>query len=145
TADVPGDTGLVDVFTALFPCGSVTGAPKIAAMGVIAELEREPRGVYCGAIGVLAPPGAGPRAEFSVPIRTAVLDPIAGTFVYGAGGGITWSSDPAAEDDEVRAKARILTRTRRDLCVISTLRNGPSGPVNVVDHLDRIEASAAWF
>ncbi|HWL45072.1 MAG TPA: aminodeoxychorismate synthase component I [Ilumatobacter sp.] len=145
SADVPDGTDLVDVMTALFPCGSVTGAPKIAAMSVIAELECEPRGVYCGAIGVLAPPGKGPLAEFSVPIRTAVIDPATGTFEYGAGGGITWSSDPAAEDDEVRAKARILTRSRRDLCVISTLRHEPAGLVNLRAHLDRMEASAGWF
>ena len=61
-------TGLVDVFRALFPCGSVTGAPKVRTMELIAELEDAPRGVYCGAVGYLAPPGSGlPRARFNVP------------------------------------------------------------------------------
>ncbi len=145
TAQARDDVDLVDVFRATFPCGSVTGAPKIAAMSIIAQLEREPRGLYCGAIGCLAPPGAGPRAVFSVPIRTAVLDPVASTFVYGAGGGITWSSDPAAEDDEVRAKARILTRSQRPFRLLETMRHDASGVGNLADHLDRMEAAARWF
>jgi para-aminobenzoate synthetase/4-amino-4-deoxychorismate lyase len=101
--------------------------------------------VYCGAIGVLAPPGHGPRAVFSVPIRTAVLDPVGRTYEYGAGGAITWSSDPAAEDAELRAKARILTRSHRALSVLETLRNESDGLANVTAHLDRMEASARWF
>jgi para-aminobenzoate synthetase/4-amino-4-deoxychorismate lyase len=144
-ADVDDDVELSDVLTALFPCGSVTGAPKIAAMDIIADLESDPRGVYCGAIGVLAPPGHGPRAVFSVPIRTAVLDPVGRTYEYGAGGAITWSSDPAAEDAELRAKARILTRSHRALSVLETLRNESDGLANVTAHLDRMEASARWF
>lgn len=145
TARVPETTGLVDVLTALFPCGSVTGAPKISAMSTIAEIEANPRGVYCGTIGVLAPGGQHTRAVFSVPIRTAVVDPASGTFEYGAGGGITWSSDPAAEDDEVRAKARILTRSHRHLELLETLRLDPNGLHNVTAHLDRMQASADWF
>jgi para-aminobenzoate synthetase/4-amino-4-deoxychorismate lyase len=144
-ADVDDDVELSDVLTALFPCGSVTGAPKIAAMDIIADLESDPRGVYCGAIGVLAPPGHEPRAVFSVPIRTAVLDPVGRTYEYGAGGAITWSSDPAAEDAELRAKARILTRSHRALSVLETLRNESDGLANVTAHLDRMEASARWF
>jgi para-aminobenzoate synthetase / 4-amino-4-deoxychorismate lyase len=70
----PG-TSLVDVFAATFPCGSITGAPKASAMSIIADLEGRSRGVYCGAIGVLAPPGYGARATFSVAIRTAVIEP----------------------------------------------------------------------
>lgn len=146
TAVVPDELALVDVFAALFPCGSVTGAPKLAAMDVIAELEADPRGVYCGAIGVLAPPGAGPRAVCSVPIRTAVLDPERATFEYGAGGGVTWSSDPDAEDAEVVAKARVLTRSHRPLELLETLRAEPGdGVLHVAEHLDRMEASAGWF
>ncbi len=91
-ADIESEISVVDVLAAVFPCGSVTGAPKLAAMEVIADLEAEPRGVYCGAIGYLSPPGRGPRAVFSVPIRTAVIDPVTHTYVYGVGGGITWSS-----------------------------------------------------
>jgi para-aminobenzoate synthetase/4-amino-4-deoxychorismate lyase len=110
TARVRPGIGLVDVFRALFPCGSVTGAPKAASMRVIRDLEAGPRGVYCGAIGLVAPRDAPVRARFSVAIRTAVVDRTAGTAVYGAGGGITWDSDPAAEWAELLAKAAVLGR-----------------------------------
>jgi para-aminobenzoate synthetase/4-amino-4-deoxychorismate lyase len=108
TARTRPDVGLVDVFRALFPCGSVTGAPKRASMQLIRDLEGGPRGVYCGAIGLVAPPGAPFRARFSVAIRTVVVDRSAGTAVYGAGGAITWGSDAAAERAELLAKAAIL-------------------------------------
>jgi para-aminobenzoate synthetase/4-amino-4-deoxychorismate lyase len=103
----PG-TGLLDLFRALFPCGSVTGAPKRRTMQLIAELEPTPRGVYCGAVGLVAPPSAGVRARFGVAIRTAVVDRTTGTAVYGAGGGITWGSEAAAERAELLAKAAVL-------------------------------------
>ena len=98
--------GLVDVFRALFPSGSVTGAPKRRTMEIIRDLEPGPRGVYCGAVGVVAPPGGTTR--FNVPIRTLLVDRQAGTGSYGAGGGITWASEADAEYDELLAKARIL-------------------------------------
>ena len=116
TARTPADVGLVDVFRALFPCGSVTGAPKRASMQLIRDLEAGPRGVYCGAIGLVAPPGAPFRARFSVAIRTVVADRETGAAVYGAGGAITWGSDAAAERAELLTKAAILrgARARRD-------------------------------
>ncbi len=144
-AHLPPTATLTSVLRALFPCGSVTGAPKIAAMDVIAELEAEPRGVYCGAIGLLCPDGHGPRAVCSVPIRTAVLDPSTATFEYGAGAGITWSSDPEAEDAEVRDKARILTRSHRELSLLETLRLDEDGLHHLDLHLERLAASAHWF
>ena len=103
----PGTT-LVDVLRALFPSGSVTGAPKLRTMALVRELEPTPRGVYCGAIGLAGPPGSGVRARFSVPIRTAVVHRATGEAVYGAGGGIVWDSDPAAERAELLAKAAVL-------------------------------------
>ena len=112
TARTRADVGLVDVFRALFPCGSVTGAPKRASMQIVCELEPAPRGVYCGAIGLVAPPGGPFRARFGVAIRTAVVDRERRTAVYGAGGGITWGSDPAAERAELLAKAAILRGAR---------------------------------
>ncbi|CAA9235867.1 MAG: Para-aminobenzoate synthase, aminase component / Aminodeoxychorismate lyase [uncultured Blastococcus sp.] len=108
TARTRDDVGLVDVFRALFPCGSVTGAPKASTMRLIRDLEQSPRGVYCGAIGLVAPPGSPFRARFNVAIRTAVLDRTSGAAVYGAGGGITWDSDPVAERAELLAKAAVL-------------------------------------
>ncbi|HEY3339612.1 MAG TPA: bifunctional anthranilate synthase component I family protein/class IV aminotransferase [Propionicimonas sp.] len=98
----PG-TGLVDAFAALFPCGSVTGAPKLAAMAVIAELEDDPRAWYCGAFGVIRPGGT---ATFNVPIRTVVLGER--QLTCGIGSGIVADSDAAAEVAEWRAKARFL-------------------------------------
>jgi len=109
TARIRDGIGLTDVFRALFPCGSVTGAPKAATMRLIRDLENGPRGIYCGAIGYLAPPPARVRARFSVAIRTALIDRATHTAVYGAGGGITWDSRPAAERAELLAKARILS------------------------------------
>lgn len=144
-ADVPAGIDLVSVLAALFPCGSVTGAPKIAAMGIIDELEGGPRGVYCGAIGVLAPAGQGDRAVFSVPIRTAVVDPVRSTFEYGAGGGITWWSTRSAEDDEVSTKAAVLRNARADLCLLETMRLDERGVRNAGAHLDRLARSAAWL
>jgi len=104
TARLSPDVALTDVFRALFPCGSVTGAPKGRTMAIIGELEPEPRGVYCGAIGFI---GRG-RARFSVAIRTACVDRDTGTATYGAGGGITWGSEAAAEYAELLAKTRVL-------------------------------------
>jgi len=90
--------GLAGVFRGLFPSGSVTGAPKVRTMQIISELEDSPRGIYCGAIGYLAPAGTEhPRARFNVAIRTVTLDTASGTAEYGVGGGITWDSDAEAE------------------------------------------------
>ena len=103
TATRRPDVGLSDVLRALFPCGSVTGAPKLRAMRRIRELEAGPRGIYCGAIGWAGPEGAA----FSVPIRTAVVQNGEGR--YDVGSGVVWDSDPDAEYDECLLKARILT------------------------------------
>jgi para-aminobenzoate synthetase/4-amino-4-deoxychorismate lyase len=141
----PGTT-LTDVFRALFPSGSVTGAPKRRAMELIAELEDEPRGVYCGAIGMVAPPGSPWRARFSVAIRTVTVDRASGTAVFGTGGGITWSSDPAAEHAELLAKATILARPYEEFGLIETLAHLPgTGPRNLDRHLDRLADSAGYF
>ena len=96
SADLEPATTLADVFRGLFPSGSVTGAPKVRTMEIIADLEDSPRGVYCGAVGFLAPPGSGvPRARFNVPIRTVMLDTETHAAEYGVGGGITWGSSAA--------------------------------------------------
>jgi para-aminobenzoate synthetase/4-amino-4-deoxychorismate lyase len=101
---------LLDVFRALFPSGSVTGAPKVRTMELIAELETAPRGVYTGAIGFVEPSAVGrPHAVFNVAIRTVVVDLDAGTAEYGTGGGITHDSSAEAEYEEALTKARVLT------------------------------------
>ncbi len=96
---------LPELFAALFPCASVTGAPKPATMGIIADLEDSPRGVYCGAVGLVLPGG---RAQFGVAIRTAVVTTATGAVEYGVGGGVVWDSTAAGEWAECRAKAAVL-------------------------------------
>lgn len=98
------DASLEDVLRALFPCGSITGAPKVAAMRRIRQMEPAPRGLYCGSVGWLAPDG---DFSLNVAIRTLVLDR-AGQGVYSVGGGIVYDSDPAEEWQECHWKARIL-------------------------------------
>jgi para-aminobenzoate synthetase/4-amino-4-deoxychorismate lyase len=95
----------------MFPCGSVTGAPKAETMHIIQEVEARRRGIYCGAIGWVAPPSETVRARFNVAIRTAHIDLSRGTCEYGVGSGITWSSEAAAELAELRAKRQILANT----------------------------------
>lgn len=99
--DLVPDTSPSAIFRALFPCGSITGAPKIRAMQVIRELEPEARGVYCGAIGWMAPDG---KASFNVAIRTLTLS--AGVARFGVGGGIVIDSTPDGEYEEALWKAR---------------------------------------
>jgi para-aminobenzoate synthetase/4-amino-4-deoxychorismate lyase len=145
TARPRPDIGLVDVFRALFPSGSVTGAPKHRTMQLIRQLEDGPRGVYCGAIGVVAPPGAGFRARFNVAIRTVTVERATGTAVYGTGGGITWASDPDAEHAELLAKAEILGRPYEEFALLETMARLPGGALrNVEGHLARLAGSAAW-
>lgn len=109
TAEPAAGTSFVDVMTALFPCGSVTGAPKAETMRIISDIEGRRRGIYCGAIGWVAPPTEPVRARFNVAIRTAHLDRGRGRCEYGVGSGITWGSDAVAEFAELRAKHSILT------------------------------------
>jgi para-aminobenzoate synthetase/4-amino-4-deoxychorismate lyase len=146
TAALEPATSIVDIFRALFPSGSVTGAPKVAAMRVIADLEDAPRGVYCGAIGVLSPPGVpGPRATFNVAIRTIVVDTATSTAEYGVGGGITYDSSAAAEYDEAVAKARVLATARSAVELLETLRHDDAGFAHLDGHLERLRASARYL
>lgn len=104
-------TSLVDLIGALFPCGSVTGAPKIRTMQIIRELERFPRGAYTGTIGLLRPGG---DCAFNVAIRTVVLDTQTNLATCSVGGGITIDSTAAEEYDECLVKSRFLS-VRKDL------------------------------
>jgi len=145
-AQVRPGVGLTDLFRVLFPSGSVTGAPKVSTMALIRELESNPRGVYCGAIGYVAPPGAAVQARFNVAIRTAVVDRESGSAEYGVGGGITWSSEPSAEHAEVVAKTAVLHRRHREFELIETLRYEPElGLWNRDRHLRRLSDSAQYF
>lgn len=141
----PGTT-LTDIFRALFPCGSVTGAPKQRTMALIADLEESRRGVYCGAVGVVAPPGAPFRARFNVAIRTVVVDRVSGAAVYGTGGGITWDSTAQSEHVELLAKAAVLVTPGEEFALVETLGFTPRGGLrNRELHLARLAASAGYF
>lgn len=112
-ARVASSTTVLDVFTALFPCGSITGAPKWSTMQLIRELESGPRGVYCGAVGYVRPTVGGcAQARFSVAIRTVTIDLRLNTAVYGTGSAITWSSNPASEHAEIGVKSAVLNARR---------------------------------
>ncbi|MGH6805951.1 MAG: chorismate-binding protein, partial [Ensifer adhaerens] len=96
------DVGITDIFAALFPCGSITGAPKMRAMEILHALEDGPRDAYCGAIGFIAPSGI---MRFSVAIRTISLF-ADGEAVFNVGGGIVFDSGAQSEYDECLLKAR---------------------------------------
>jgi len=143
TAEVPPEAGLADLFGALFPCGSVTGAPKVSTMGLISRLEPHARGLYCGAVGVVAPGG---DATFGVAIRTLVADTVARTATYGVGSGVTVDSTAAGEHDELLAKAAVLTAPARPAFdLLETLRLEDGTWWALEDHLHRLAASAAYF
>jgi para-aminobenzoate synthetase / 4-amino-4-deoxychorismate lyase len=147
SAKVEADVGLADVFRGLFPSGSVTGAPKVRTMEIIRELEDSPRGIYCGAIGFLAPEGSGhPNARFNVAIRTVTLDTVSRTAEYGVGGGITWDSEAGAEYGEAVAKTRVLTARRPGFELLETMRYDPAEGVRNLDmHLLRLAGSSGYF
>ncbi|HEX7955341.1 MAG TPA: aminodeoxychorismate synthase component I, partial [Pyrinomonadaceae bacterium] len=133
---------LEDVFAALFPCGSVTGAPKVSTSRLIAALEGSPRGVYCGAAGFVAPRG---DAAFNVAIRTVVIDADAGEAVYGVGGGVTWDSTADGEYAEALDKARLLRDEAQDFELLETLRLEGGSYLLLEEHLARLSESAAYF
>jgi para-aminobenzoate synthetase/4-amino-4-deoxychorismate lyase len=144
-ARLRADVDLAEIFATLFPSGSVTGAPKRAAMQAIAELETRPRGVYCGAVGVCGP-GPRPHARFAVAIRTATTDLASGQTEYGAGGGITWDSDSAAEWQELVGKMSILKPVAQFCGLFETMRCESDGSVRNGDrHLDRMAESADYI
>lgn len=131
-----------EIFAALFPCASVTGAPKVRTMQIIRELEPEPRGVYTGAVGYLAP---GRRAQFNVAIRTAHIDRSGGVATYGVGGGVVWDSTPAGEWRECATKALILTRDHPPFRLFETILWEPAEGWLLLDrHLARLRDSAAY-
>lgn len=134
--------GLPEIFGALFPCGSVTGAPKVRTMAIIAGLEDAPRGVYCGAIGFVSPG----ESAFSVAIRTLVLDHATGEVELGVGSGVTFDSDASAEYRECLAKAAFARRAPAGFDLLETLLWEPDGGWYLLDgHLQRLAGSAEYF
>ena len=136
----PG-VGPVDVLRAVFPCGSITGAPKIRAMEAIAALEAAPRGAYTGSIGWIAPGG---DAAFNVAIRTLTLRDGAHEAVLGLGAGIVADSRPADEWRECLAKGAFVAAGQRRFDLLETMRFDPrEGIVDLDRHMARLGASAA--
>ncbi len=143
TSTVAGRTraGLSEILAALFPCGSVTGAPKVRTMQILRELERHPRGVYCGCMGWWL---ADRRAQFNVAIRTICIDTAKGEAEYHTGGGITWDSTVDGERDECNAKTAILNYHRPEFDLLESLAwNG--GYHVLEEHLERLASSAHYF
>jgi para-aminobenzoate synthetase/4-amino-4-deoxychorismate lyase len=147
-ARVQRDLPIRDILRGLFPCGSVTGAPKIRAMEIIRELEAEPRGPYTGAIGCITPDR---DFTFSVPIRTMTLSPSSAaprlyTGKLGVGAGIVADSDIDAEFDECWIKGRFLTAPQPDFDLIETFGwSLDNGYTHLDGHIARLEASARFF
>jgi para-aminobenzoate synthetase/4-amino-4-deoxychorismate lyase len=141
SARLRNDVGLVELFRALFPCGSITGAPKRRSMAIIHELEAGPRGLYCGALGFVSP---GAEAVLSVAIRTAVLDLDSGCGELGVGSGVTWDATAGAEYRECRGKAAFLAAGAESLQLVETLLWEPGRGYRLLTrHLQRLAASAA--
>ncbi|QQL00787.1 aminodeoxychorismate synthase component I [Streptococcus oralis] len=134
------DVDLVEIFRSLFPCGSITGAPKIATMEIIKNLEPQPRGVYCGTIGLLLPNG---RRIFNVAIRTIQLHQ--GKAIYGVGGGITWDSTWESEYREVHQKAAVLYRKQARFKLISTGKISQKQLQFEDQHLERLTKASRYF
>lgn len=136
------DVGVADVLRALFPCGSVTGAPKRRAMQIIRTLEDQPRGVYCGAIGMVKPGG---DFVFSVPIRTLEVD-ASGEGRMGIGSGVVWDSKAEEEYEECLLKARFLTNPSPPAFeLLETMRSDDRAIALLDLHLARLAASAEYF
>ncbi|MEC8148419.1 MAG: chorismate-binding protein [Pseudomonadota bacterium] len=136
---------LLEIFRALFPCSSITGAPKNKSMEYIKFFEKKPRGIYTGAIGIIRP---NRKAVFSVAIRTALRDQATGGTVYGSGGGIVWDSKPVPEFKEVNYKTRILKTVRNDhnFHLFETMQLQHKLGIKFLNrHLKRLEMAANFF
>jgi para-aminobenzoate synthetase/4-amino-4-deoxychorismate lyase len=143
TVEASTEATLPELMTALFPCASITGAPKVRTMELIHQLEQEPRGVYTGAIGCVGPER---QAHFNVAIRTVQIDRQTGVAEYGAGGGIVWDSVAADEYRECRTKTLVLTQTEPEFSLLETMLWEPEDGIFLLDrHLERLRTSALYF
>jgi para-aminobenzoate synthetase/4-amino-4-deoxychorismate lyase len=143
TIEAVSNKSLSEILKALFPCASITGAPKVRTTEIIREIEADPRGIYTGCIGYFAPDRS---AQFNVAIRTAVVDRDRGTLEYGAGGGIVWDSVADDEYREALLKARVLTERRPEFSLLETMLWTPEAGYFLLDrHLHRLADSARYF
>jgi para-aminobenzoate synthetase / 4-amino-4-deoxychorismate lyase len=135
-------TSLVELMSALFPCGSITGAPKIRTMEIIKELEPHPRGAYTGTIGFLRPGG---DCIFNVAIRTVVVDSETGRATFGVGGGITIDSTAEREYEECLVKTRFLHTQQRTFDLFESILLEDGEYFLLERHLERLKDSANYF
>jgi para-aminobenzoate synthetase/4-amino-4-deoxychorismate lyase len=143
TITAQSDAPTSEIVAALFPCASITGAPKVRTMEIIAELETEPRGIYTGCIGFISPRR---QVQFNVAIRTVSIDKANGIAEYGVGGGIVWDSNRAEEYRECQLKAHILTERQPNFDLLETILWEPeSGYFLLQEHLQRLANSAEYF
>ncbi|NJM12203.1 MAG: aminodeoxychorismate synthase component I [Synechococcaceae cyanobacterium SM1_2_3] len=134
---------ITEILLRMFPCASITGAPKVRTMQIIRELEPQPRGVYTGAIGYIGPDR---QARFSVAIRTALIDQERQQARYGVGSGLVWDSVTASEYEECRLKARVLTAPRPAFELLEALLWQPDrGYFLLAAHWERLANSAVYF
>ncbi len=137
------DTGMIGIFSALFPPASITGAPKARTMEIIAELEDSPRKLYTGTIGFVTPQG---RMQFNVAIRTVIIDKEDSSAEYGVGGGIIWDSEIENEYEECTVKAKILAHNLPEFRLLESILFTPEEGYFLLDeHMSRISASAEYF
>lgn len=130
----------LEAFRKMFPCASITGAPKVKTMEIIRNLECGPRGIYTGSIGFVAPDNS---AQFNVAIRTAVIDKRNSTLEYGVGGGIVWDSSPLEEFKECQAKSAILKNLSTPDNLLETMLWAPGSGLYLLNlHLERLSRSA---
>ncbi|WP_010651433.1 aminodeoxychorismate synthase component I [Oceanobacillus massiliensis] len=142
TAEISSDKTIMDIFKALFPCGSITGAPKISTMEIINQLENSPRNVYCGAIGYITPEK---EAIFNVPIRTVLIENDTGNAEYGVGGGITWDSINQEEFSEVFMKAKVLDVKPDEFNLLESFGLEDGDYIVLENHLNRMNRTAEFF
>lgn len=138
TAELPDTTTLFEIFNALFPCGSITGAPKISTMEIIDRVETGKRNVYCGAIGYIHKD----FCEFSVPIRILQKSNNSPNYTYRAGGAIVWDSSIKDEWEETLLKTSFLTGNRQNWKLIETVGVKDLKPMFLDEHLKRLKSSA---
>ncbi len=143
TISATSKASLTQLFTALFPCASITGAPKASTMKIIKSLEPGPRGVYTGAIGVIR---GTQGMRFNVAIRTLTLDSRTQSAEYGIGGGIVWDSEIESEWQETLLKAKVLNPDLQDFSLLETMRFEPgSGIARHTLHVERLLSAAQYF
>jgi para-aminobenzoate synthetase/4-amino-4-deoxychorismate lyase len=143
TVSARTQASLGDIFKALFPCASITGAPKPRTMSIIAREENSPRKIYTGTLGYLAPHR---QAQFNVAIRTVLIDTQNKQAEYGVGGGITWDSTSGDEYEECWTKAKILSEPQREFQLLETLLWTPDHGCFLLErHLARLGGTADYF